>query len=121
MTLPHDSQERKKYPIVTGVLDYFPDAIAEVAYVSYLGNLKHNPGQPLYWNRAKSMDQIDCIGRHLLERDGFESVYDADGNLLGRFRVAAAIAWRALADLQLQLEAEGAPTARGAKGVVCPI
>src|SRR5258708_31376733 len=60
------------YPITTGLLDYFPDACALVAEVSFLGNQKHNPGEPLHWARGKSMDHADCIARHLIERGGFD-------------------------------------------------
>ena len=49
--LPTKPDERKTYPIATGVLDYFPDAIAAVAYLSFRGNQQHNPGQPLHWAR----------------------------------------------------------------------
>lgn len=104
-TLPTDAAERKKYPIGTGVLDYFPAALAEVAKVSFQGNQQHNPGQPLHWARNKSTDQADTIIRHYLERGGI----DIDGQ-----RHSAKLAWRALALLQLELEAEGAPVARGA-------
>ena len=104
--LPTDAKERKKYPVVTGVLDYFPDAIAEIAHISYIGNEQHNPGEPLHWARGKSTDQEDCMGRHLLGR----GTRDSDGE-----RHSAKLAWRALALLQLELEAEGAPMARGAK------
>lgn len=88
------SSERKEYPIVTGCLDYFPDALTMVAHVSYLGNQKHNPGQPLHWARGKSMDHEDCIGRHTVERDAMED------NVLH----AANRAWRAMAALQEMLE-----------------
>lgn len=104
--LPTNPQERKKYPIASGVLDYFPDALAEIARVSYEGNQQHNPGEPLHWARGKSTDQDDTIIRHFLER----GKRDADG-----MRHSAKLAWRALALLQLELEAEGAPMARGAK------
>lgn len=90
------SEQRKLYPIASGVLDYFPDALAAVANVSYLGNEKHNPGQELHWARGKSMDHSDCILRHLSERGGFD----------GDCRHSAALAWRALALLQEELEAE---------------
>ena len=39
-----DKQRRKERPIARGGVDYFPDAIAEVANVSYVGNQQHNPG-----------------------------------------------------------------------------
>ena len=101
-----DSQVRKQFPLTTGLLDYFPDACCAVAEVSYQGNLKHNPGEPMHHARGKSMDHADCIGRHLLERGGFD----------GPIRHSAALAWRALALLQEELEAEGLCTLpRGAK------
>lgn len=100
-----DSKERKKYPIASGCLDYFPAALAEVSRVSYQGNEQHNPGEPLHWARGKSADHADTIIRHLMERGGI----DIDG-----MRHSAKMAWRALALLQLELEAEGAPIARNA-------
>jgi hypothetical protein len=105
--LPTDSTARKAVPLCAGVLDYFPAALAEVAKVSKAGNDKHNPGQPLHHARGKSMDHADCIARHLLERG---TVDPSDG-----LTHTAHLAWRALALLQEELEAEGAPLARGAK------
>lgn len=89
------SGQRKEYPVVTGVLDYFPDAIAMVAHVSYIGNQKHNLGQPLHWARGKSSDHLDCIGRHLSER------YEIETDNIPHL---ANSAWRALAELQEFLE-----------------
>lgn len=89
------SEDRKKYPIATGVLDYFPDALAMVAHVSWRGNQKHNPGQPLHWARGKSSDHADCVLRHFIERGEL----DPDG-----IEHSAEAAWRALADLQERLE-----------------
>src|SRR5690349_13426278 len=100
------SEERKKYPMARGLLDYFPDALAEVAKVSYLGNEKHNPGEEMHHARGKSMDHADCIIRHLVGRGGFD----------GEVRESAALAWRALALLQEELEQEMNLTLpRGAK------
>lgn len=99
-TLPTDPAERKKYPIATGFMDYFPDAIAAIAHVSWVGNNQHNPGQPLHWARGKSMDQDDTTMRHMLERGGGStSGFDADGQLH-----RAKQAWRTLAALQLEIE-----------------
>lgn len=95
--LPSEAEERKKRPIATGVLDYFPDAIAEVAYVSHVGNAQHNPGQPLHWDKSKSSDEADALMRHLLQRGG----RDTDGT-----RHSAKVAWRALALLQREIERE---------------
>ena len=95
--LPEDAEERKDVPILTGLLDYFPLAAAEVARVSKVGNDQHNPGQPLRWARGKSTDHADCIVRHLLQR----GTRDSDGT-----RHTAKVAWRALALLQEELEEE---------------
>jgi hypothetical protein len=89
------SDERKQYPLATGCLDYFPDALTMVSHISYLGNLKHNPGQELHWARGKSNDHVDCAVRHMVERG---TVDDAGAEHLAQF------AWRALADLQEYLE-----------------
>lgn len=105
--LPTDPAERKGIPIVSGVLDYFPAALAEVARVSKAGNDQHNPGQPIHWARGKSTDQADTLVRHLMER----GTVDSDG-----MRHSAKVAWRALALLQTELEEAGeAPLARGAR------
>lgn len=95
--LPADAGERKSTPITTGVIDYFPAALAEVARLSKAGNDQHNPGQPLQWARGKSTDHADCIVRHLIDR----GTLDEDG-----IRHTAKVAWRALALLQEELEAE---------------
>lgn len=98
MKLSTDAQERKRHPICTGVLDYFPDAIAEIALVSRVGNEHHNPGEPLHWAKEKSTDHADALVRHLMER----GMLDADG-----MRHTAKAAWRALALLQEEIEANG--------------
>lgn len=89
-----DSATRKEYPMATGLLDYFPDALAEISHVSWLGNQKHNPGQALHWSRGKSSDHADCVVRHMATRA------DMDGKVLH----LAEAAWRALAELQIALE-----------------
>jgi hypothetical protein len=97
--LPTDAATRKTIPIFTGVVQYFPLALAEVARVSKLGNDQHNPGQPLHWARGKSMDQMDTATRHMV--DWITHKKDTDG----AYHLAKA-AWRILAQLQLDLEAE---------------
>lgn len=112
--LEADSEERKRYPIFSGVMAYFPDALAGVAEISFAGNEKHNPGMALHWARGKSMDHKDCIARHLIESGGFEDVV-YNGKTY-RMRHSAALAWRALANLQEELEAEfGLATPPGAR------
>lgn len=107
---PLTAAERKQRPLYSGVLKYFPDALLEVAYCSWVGNEQHNPGEPLYWNRAKSTDEPDALARHLLEA----GTVDGDG-----VRHSAKAAWRALALLQKEIEAEAAATTP-ANGAITP-
>ncbi len=95
--LPSESQKRKEMPMARGLLDYFPDALAYVSYVSLLGNIKHNgEGTPLHWAKEKSTDHADCIIRHLVDRGKI----DPSDNVLH----SGHLAWRALALLQTELE-----------------
>jgi hypothetical protein len=96
--LPSGKQDRKERPVFSGVFKYFPDALAEVANVSHVGNQQHNPGQPMAWIRHKSTDHGDCVARHLLEA----GTIDSDG-----LRHTAKVAWRALALLQVEIENTG--------------
>ena len=91
----HIEFSRKQTPIFTGVLNYFPDAIREVAKCSYAGQQQHNPDKPLAWDRSKSGDELDALTRHLLET----GTIDTDG-----IRHSAKVAWRALANLQKEIE-----------------
>lgn len=95
--LPSDASQRKNIPIATGVLDYFPDAIAAIAKVSKAGNDQHNPGSVLHWDRSKSGDEADAMMRHFMERGKL----DCDG-----ISHSAKMAWRALAFLQKEIEGE---------------
>lgn len=96
MPLPTDANRRKKIPLATGLLDYFPDACAAVAEVSAVGSEQHHPGQGVFWEKGKSTDHADCLLRHLLER----GTLDTDG-----CAHTAKVAWRALALLQTEIEA----------------
>lgn len=95
--IPEDSATRKGIPLHTGLLAYFPSALASVAQVSRVCNSKHNPDQPLRWSKENSCDHQDALLRHLID-----TAYDPvardpeDGTLL-----AAKVAWRALAQLQV--------------------
>lgn len=91
------AKERKDTPVYTGVLKYFPDAIMEVARVSLAGNQQHHPDKPLHWDRKKSTDELDALARHLIDAGKI----DDDGQ-----RHSAKVAWRALANLQKELENE---------------
>lgn len=89
---------RKKMPIYSGVLKYFPDAIREISKTSWMGNQQHHPNEPLHWDRSKSTDELDALTRHLME----VGTTDNDG-----IKHSAKVAWRALANLQKELEKEG--------------
>lgn len=88
-----NSAERKGEPLHTGVMLYFPDALAAIARLSKAGNDKHNPGQPLHWSRGKSTDHSDCVARHSLT----PLLVDPETGEIE----AVAKAWRTLAELQL--------------------
>lgn len=88
-----DNDARKDRPIATGVIDYFPDALAEVARVSLAGNRQHGTTG---WDRTKSTDEANTLIRHFVDRGKI----DGDGQ-----RHTAKVAWRALAMLQKELEA----------------
>lgn len=87
--LPKDAQERKSIPVYTGVIKYFPRAIAAVAKVSLEGGIQHGQtAETLHWDRPKSGDELDAMMRHVIDEDW------------------AQVAWRALANLEKHLERE---------------
>lgn len=94
-----EAKARKERPIFSGAIAYFPDALMEVARVSLAGSIQHHPGKPLHWEYAKSTDHKDAMTRHAIDA----GTYDTDGQ-----RHSAKAAWRALANLQTELEKEDA-------------
>lgn len=103
MPLPNDRDARNAIPIWDGVMVYFPDAWAEIAKVSVIGNKQHNLGAAkLYFNRTVSTDHANKVMRHMLDHAAGH-VYDTDGT----YHLAKA-AWRALAALQVAIEARNA-------------
>jgi hypothetical protein len=104
MSLPTDSKSRNALPVWDGCIAYFPDCWAEIAKVSAIGNLQHNLGDKLHFNRQVSTDHANKVMRHMLDH--------AAGNTLdvdGTYHLAKA-AWRALAALQVAIEADRADT-----------
>lgn len=95
--LPTEAKARKAVPVYSGVLAYFPLALAEIAKLSRDGNEQHNPGSPLHWDRSKSGDEKDALTRHLLQA----GTKDTDGHWHD-----TKVAWRALANLQKLLESK---------------
>ena len=94
--LTTDATERKASPVYSGFVKYFPLAMVEVARCSKAGNDQHHPGTPLHWDRSKSGDELDACMRHLMEA----GTIDTDG-----VRHSAKAAWRAMANLEKELEA----------------
>tara|TARA_R110002096_G_scaffold368745_2_gene562013 strand:+ start:450 stop:887 length:438 start_codon:yes stop_codon:yes gene_type:complete len=96
--LPDVASQRKATPVFSGVLAYFPDAINDIAKCSLVCQQQHNPNKPLAWDRSKSGDELDALSRHLLDA----GTLDTDG-----IRHSAKVAWRALANLQKEIERDG--------------
>lgn len=95
-----EAQQLKETPIYSGVISYFPEAMKEVARVSFIGNEQHNPGEPLHWAREKSKDQMDAALRHIID---YASGIKIDKD--GASHLGKAI-WRLMAQLELDMEKE---------------
>lgn len=93
--LPEDQDERNQMLLFDGFMAYFPNAMAEVAKLSYAATKQHHPDQPMHWDRSKSTDHLNKIGRHMIDAGKL----DDKGQ-----RHSAALAWRAMANLQEELE-----------------
>lgn len=98
--LPTNPAARKEVPIASGVMDYFPDALAAIARLSMKANARHNPGEPLHWSQGKSNDHDDAAMRHFLERGKIDAEWGESHTV--------EYAWRALARLQTEIQAERA-------------
>lgn len=99
-----ESARRKGMPLFEGCMMYFPDALLAVAEHSRKANEKHNPGEPLHWAKEKSTDHANCVGRHTIDIGPDWDAIDPEFDSLH----ATALAWRALALLQMVLEAKRA-------------
>lgn len=98
--LPTGYEERKELKMYDFMFHYFPLAWLEIVKVAVAGNNQHNPGETLHWAREKSKDQMNTAFRHIFDY-GTGTKYDTDGRThLGK------AAWRLMAQLQLDLEAE---------------
>jgi len=83
--LPTDAAERKTYPIYSGFINYFSNAIAAVSHLSYKGSKQHHPDKPVHWDMSKSGDELDALMRHMIDGDWEQ------------------VAWRAMANLERKL------------------
>jgi hypothetical protein len=98
--LPTDPAARKRLQLFTFMFGYFPDSWLAIVDVARAGNDQHNPGEPLHWARGKSMDQMNAVFNHLFDYGSGERK-DTDGCYH-----LAKLAWRAMAQLQLDIEEE---------------
>ena len=95
-----EAERRKMTPMYSGLLAYFPDALALVARNSMVGHVQHNPpNTDMYWDRNKSADELDAIIRHIADHS--KNPRDVDGTLH-----MSKVCWRALAMLQKFIEGE---------------
>jgi len=102
-----EGPERNELPMADGLLDYFPNALAEVARLSFKATQQHHPDAEMHWDRGKSTDHANKIVRHLIDR----GKRDDRGE-----RHSAMLAWRALANLQEELERDlGLPPSRASR------
>ncbi len=85
---------RKKTPIYSGFIKYFPNAIAEVSRASLIANEQHHPDKPLHWDMNKSSDELDALMRHLADHARGEE-FDDDN-----IRHLTKCAWRAMGMLE---------------------
>jgi hypothetical protein len=127
LTLPTDSDVRKNYPLLRGLFNYFPAALARIANLSMRANEKHNKGEPMHHARGKSTDHGDCILRHTMDAEDLKAKIERDTADGSQYAVNSPIieayleeltqrAWRANAELQEACEKYGgSPLAPGAK------
>lgn len=100
--LPTEDSARKRLKLWTFMFEYFPDAWLAIVEVAVAGNEQHNKGQPLHWAREKSTDQMNTAFRHMWDY-GRGVRKDTDN----QYHLAKA-AWRIMAQLQLDIEADRA-------------
>lgn len=106
-SLPENPDDRNEYPMAEGLLDYFPNALAEVSRLSHQATLQHHPDAGMHWDRTKSLDHRNKIMRHLVD------VHTVDDKGLDHW---AMVCWRALAGYQEYLEAKhGLPPSRASR------
>lgn len=92
------TQGRKDLPVATGVLEFFPRALAEVAKVSVAGAKQRNSKSLVPPSgEVTTGEHADCLVRHLLDR----GTLDNDG-----VRHSAKVAWRALSLLEQEVNDE---------------
>ena len=110
-----DPEARKNIPLYFFLTRYFPKALVQVTKVCVAGNVQHNPElapTDINWARGKSTDQLNTAMRHLMDhatQGPFDQeppeVLAAIDQPEGTYHLAKA-AWRILAALELEIEAQ---------------
>jgi hypothetical protein len=112
--LPEDDKARKNTPIFRMITRYFPKALREVTKVCVANNVRYSPDREpadITWARGKSPDQLGSLFRHILERTVDDKMFElttdevAEATGITRVYVLAEASWRALAALELEIEA----------------
>jgi len=93
----YDKKSNKEFPVLNGLLKYFPNACLYVSHVSLVANEQHNPGTKMHWDKSKSIGEGDEIVRHLMHPDKF----DTDG-----LRHLGKACWRSLELLEREIMKE---------------
>jgi hypothetical protein len=97
----YDKKSNKEFPVFSGLIKYFPNALRQISNLSLVSNNIHNKGEPLHWAREKSSDHLDAMMRHLIEyAKGNEFDDDGQGHIIK-------VCWRALAQAQIDIEKDG--------------
>lgn len=93
------TDEVRKATPIDAIFKFWPDAMVALAQHIWKGNEKYNPEHPkIGWIREKSSDHVGSMTRHLCYD------YVKATTKKAKIKVMSAIAWRALAELQLLTE-----------------
>jgi len=100
--VPGAKLDHGKAPVMRGVIQYFPRALEQVAFVSEFGARRYSWGG--FRHVKNGFERYsDAMGRHLLE-EALGHLYDKDSGIYA----AAHTAWNALARLELLCEQQEA-------------
>lgn len=102
----------KEDRIFSGVLGYFPNALAAIGRWSAQANEKHNPGEPMHWAYPKSTAHLDAALSHLTQAGRIDP-----GSGVPHLVNAA---WRVLAALETSLIEGGAQPGVNVRGAPAP-
>jgi hypothetical protein len=102
----------KEDRIFSGVVGYFPNALAAIGRWSAAANEKHNPGEPMHWAFPKSTAHLDAAMSHLTQAGRVDPETGVP-HLVNA-------AWRVLAALETSLIEAGATPGVNVRGAPAP-